>query len=112
MRRSFSPKTSEAKNLSKKSADEGGEKLTRIPQSKSKIPEARWNPGAAKASDCGVSQPCCALVRRGDEVKHSLEAPLMSARRQKPIDFAAEGLRLAFSVNRNCAESGIKPAWT
>jgi hypothetical protein len=26
----------------------------------------------------------------------------MSARRQKPIDFAAEGLRLALSVNRNC----------
>ena len=35
-------------------------------------------------------------------LKHSLEAPLMSARRQKPVDFAAEGLRLELSVNRNC----------
>lgn len=26
----------------------------------------------------------------------------MSAQRQKPIDFAAEGLCLALSVNRNC----------
>jgi hypothetical protein len=26
----------------------------------------------------------------------------MFAQRQKPIDFAAEGLRLAFSVDRNC----------
>jgi len=26
----------------------------------------------------------------------------MSAQRQKPIDFAAEGLSLALSVNRNC----------
>jgi hypothetical protein len=35
-------------------------------------------------------------------LKHSLKAPLMSAQRQEPIDFAAEGLRLALSVNRNC----------
>jgi len=27
---------------------------------------------------------------------------LMSAQRQKPIDFAAEGLRLALFVDRNC----------
>jgi hypothetical protein len=28
------------------------------------MPEARWNPGAAKASDCEVSKWFCALARR------------------------------------------------
>jgi hypothetical protein len=34
---------------------------------KPEIPKARWNPGAAKASDCEVSKPFCALPRRCDE---------------------------------------------
>jgi len=34
----------------------------------------------------------------------------MSAQRQKPIDFAAEGLCLAFLSNRNCG-IGLALAW-
>src|SRR5262245_39450609 len=44
-----------------------------IPQ----LPEARWNPGAAKASDCEVSKSFCALARRSYEARHPLEAPLI-----------------------------------
>ena len=46
----------------------------RIPQ----LPEARWNPGAAKASDCEVSKSFCAFARRCYEARHSLEAPLIN----------------------------------
>ncbi len=46
---------------------------TRIPQ----LPEARWNPGAAKASDCEVSKSFCAFARRCYEARHPLEAPLI-----------------------------------
>ena len=34
----------------------------------------------------------------------------MSAQRQKPIDFAAEGLRLALFVDRNCGIR-VKITW-
>src|SRR5262245_39178122 len=43
----------------------------------SALPEARWNPGAAKASDCEVSKSFCALARRCYEARHSLEAALI-----------------------------------
>ena len=46
----------------------------RIPQ----LPEARWNPGAAKASDCEVSKSFCAFARRCYEARHPLEAPLLN----------------------------------
>ena len=46
---------------------------TRIPQ----LSEARWNPGAAKASDCEVSKSFCAFARRCYEARHPLEAPLI-----------------------------------
>src|SRR5262245_18334844 len=79
-------------------------RYTWIPQ----LPEARWNPGAAKASDCEVSKSFCALARRCYEARHPLEAPLMmSAQREKPVDFAAEGLHLA-SLSIATAESGLK----
>src|SRR5262245_74103 len=43
----------------------------------SAVPEARWNPGATKASDCEVSKSFCALARRCYEARHPLEAPLI-----------------------------------
>ena len=45
---------------------------------KSKMPEARRNPGAAQASECEVSKSLCALAGRYDEVQHSLEALLIN----------------------------------
>src|SRR5262245_13908103 len=44
---------------------------------KPKMPEARCNPGAAKASDCEISKSFCALPRRCYEARHPLEAPLI-----------------------------------
>jgi hypothetical protein len=65
----------------------------RIPQ----LPEARWNPGAAKASDCEVSKSFALshVVAMRLDIPSNHRCP-MSAQRQKPIDFAVEGLHLAF----------------
>jgi hypothetical protein len=41
------------------------------------MPEARWNPEAAKASDCEGSKSFCAVARRYYEAQHPLEAPLI-----------------------------------
>src|SRR5262245_1567956 len=69
----------------------------------SAVPEARWNPGATKASDCEVSKSFCALARRRYEARHPLEAPLID------VCSGAETHRLCCGrvaprvfVNRNC----------
>ena len=62
--------------------------------------EARWNPGAAKASDCEVSKSFCAFARRCYEARHPLEAPLIDVCSE--AEPPAEGLRLALFVDRNC----------
>ena len=70
---------------------------------KPKISEARRNPEAAKASGSEVAKSFCAHARRCYEALHPL--PVLSidvSSVAKPIVFAAQGLRLALSVDRNC----------
>jgi hypothetical protein len=65
--------------------------------------EARRGPGAAKASDSEVAKSF--YVSQAIAIKLNILSQhrrSMSAKRNKPIDFAAEGLRLAFPVDRNC----------
>src|SRR5262245_26678120 len=72
------------------------------------MPEARWNPGAAKASDCEVSKSFCALARRCDEARHPIEAPLIDVCSEAETHrLAAEELHLAF-FSIATAESGLK----
>ena len=58
---------------------------------------------SSEGSDCEVSKSFCDCARRSMRLeipsKHRFS---MSAQRQKPIDFAAEGLRLALFVDRKC----------
>jgi hypothetical protein len=65
--------------------------LTWIPQSKSKMPQARWNPGAAKASDSECFKVILPLWHIGAKrlkprLKHRRS---IAAQRQKPVDVAA-----------------------
>jgi hypothetical protein len=68
-----------------------------------KTQEARCSPGAAKASDLEVSKSFAlsqvVAIKLNIPSQHRRS---MSAKRGKPIDFAAEGLRLALPVDRNC----------
>src|SRR5262245_40904684 len=41
------------------------------------MPEARCNPGAAKASDCEISKSFCAVARCCYEAEPALKAPLI-----------------------------------
>src|SRR5262245_1218899 len=72
---------------------------TRIPQ----LPEARWNPGAAKASDSEVSRSFCAFARGCDETRYPLEAPLIDVCSEAATHRLCCG-RVASRVfvNRNC----------
>ena len=59
-------------------------------------PEARWNPGAAKASDCEVQRDFALSREVAIRLKRSFEAPLSDlCSEAQTIDFAAEGLCLA-----------------
>src|SRR5215510_7152804 len=52
---------------------------------KPKMPRARPNPGAAKASDCEVSKSFCAIARRCYEALHPLPALLIDVRSEAEI---------------------------
>src|SRR5262245_46979240 len=85
---------------------------TRIPQ----LPEARWNPGAAKASDSEVSRSFCAFARGCDETRHPIEEPLIDVCSEAATHRLCCG-RVAprVFVNRNCgirAQSRAVPSST
>jgi hypothetical protein len=64
---------------------------------------ARCDPGAAKASDPAVLKSFWALARRCDQAQYPLAAaPIDVCSEAQPHRLAAQGLRLALPVDRNC----------
>ena len=68
---------------------------------RTKVPDARWNPGAAKAATVKFQSGFALshVVAMRLKTFPSKHRRAMSAQRQKPIDFAAERLCLVLSAN-------------